>query len=264
MAATRGERGGVRVSVTCARKQRRQAANEPRDEASGSKQQKRPPLPFGGGRNAEKKTTNARLDSPVVDDDVREHLDPRVVQRRDAVAQLGLGAVARVEVVQVARQVALRAHGVRGGGQPDAGEAGLCVCCRLRFVFVVVFCLFVLVFWFGFDWVGRVLLVCRGVECQFGASGAGGVSGQQTRGRQAGERRRKPTSARAPFFLQSSNSHLTAAHSSARDATSRYQFFPRCDSQLNPCSSSSKPLPAAGPVPGGGGAGASSCRRSCS
>jgi hypothetical protein len=95
----------------------------------------------------------------VVDDDVREHLDPRVVQRRDAVAQLGLGAVARVEVVEVAREVPLGADGVRGRGEPDAGEAGLSI------VFIsLAFSLFVCVCFVGLFVVGSRGFWGRGEE----------------------------------------------------------------------------------------------------
>ena len=43
----------------------------------------------------------------VVDDDVGDRLDVELVARGDELAQLGLGAVLAVELVQVARQVAL-------------------------------------------------------------------------------------------------------------------------------------------------------------
>eukprot|EP00959_Pyramimonas_sp_CCMP1952_P211764 4431503-Pyramimonas_sp.AAC.1 len=62
------------------------------------------------------------IDAPMVDDDVRHGVHPAVVYRGDELPQLRLRAVRRVQLVQIPRQVPLGGDGVRGGGQPDAGE----------------------------------------------------------------------------------------------------------------------------------------------
>ena len=66
-----------------------------------------------------------RVRTAVVDDDVSNDLEPLLVHHRDAVPQLCLCAIAGVEIVQITRQVALRAHGIAWRRQPHRGDARL-------------------------------------------------------------------------------------------------------------------------------------------
>lgn len=63
-----------------------------------------PPPPLRGNTNL---VPHLRVRASMIDHDIRDGLDAVVLEHGQAVTQLGLGSVAGVEVVEVAREVAL-------------------------------------------------------------------------------------------------------------------------------------------------------------
>ncbi len=59
----------------------------------------------------------------MIDDNVSNGFEVAVMQCMQALAQIALAAIGAVEIVQVSRQVPLRAHTITGWRQPHTRDA---------------------------------------------------------------------------------------------------------------------------------------------